>query len=85
MRRIMRGEKLSKRIIVRHLLMPGHLECCTIPILQWLAAYPQLTVSLLTQYIAPAHAKGELAATLLPAEIGRALQLAKALQLHLIT
>ncbi len=44
----------QKRIIVRHLLMPGHGVCCTAPVLRWLAAYPGLEISLPTQYVAPA-------------------------------
>lgn len=73
----------GKRVIVRHLLMPGHLDCCTKPVLQWLADY-DFEVSLLTQYVAPAHAKGELANPLHPSEIAQAVQLAQALQLNLI-
>ncbi len=73
----------NKRIIVRHLLMPGHFDCCTVPVLHWLADRP-FEVSLLTQYVAPAHAKGELANQLLSSDIRRATQLAQALKLPLI-
>ncbi|MEM7181702.1 MAG: hypothetical protein AAF518_12365 [Spirochaetota bacterium] len=62
---------------MRHLLMPGHFDCCTAPILSWLAQYPRIEVSLLTQYLAPAHAKGELAETLREDEIGQAKALAE--------
>jgi uncharacterized Fe-S radical SAM superfamily protein PflX len=51
-------------VIVRHLLMPGHFDCCTAPALSWLATQPTVQVSLLTQYLAPAHARGALAAPL---------------------
>jgi putative pyruvate formate lyase activating enzyme len=74
----------EKRVIVRHLLMPGHFECCTAPVLRWLAAHPGLEVSLLTQYLAPAHTRGELAASLTTADIQRAQQLAAELSLHLV-
>jgi putative pyruvate formate lyase activating enzyme len=74
----------GKRIVVRHLLMPGHLDCCTIPVLHWLAARPALQVSLLTQYLAPAHAKGELAAQLSATEIEQAQRLAHELKLALV-
>jgi putative pyruvate formate lyase activating enzyme len=57
----------GKRLLVRHLLMPGHLHCCTEPVLRFLATLPNVEVSLLTQYVAPAHARGALAAPL-PAE-----------------
>ncbi|HOK73198.1 MAG TPA: radical SAM protein [Methanothermobacter sp.] len=29
--------KKSANMIIRHLILPGHLECCTIPILSWIA------------------------------------------------
>jgi putative pyruvate formate lyase activating enzyme len=74
----------GKRIIVRHLLMPGHHACCTVPVLRWLADRPGLEVSLLTQYLAPAHARDELAATLAPADIAAAHTLAAGLKLNLI-
>ncbi|MCB0062423.1 MAG: radical SAM protein [Caldilineaceae bacterium] len=74
----------GKRLLVRHLLMPGHMECCTVPVLQWLAARPGVEVSLLTQYIAPAHAKGELAAPLEAADVVRAQRMAVELGLTLV-
>jgi putative pyruvate formate lyase activating enzyme len=44
--------------IVRHLLMPGHLECCTRPVLEWLARQlPDATVNLMTAYH-PFHLAG---------------------------
>jgi putative pyruvate formate lyase activating enzyme len=72
------------RVIVRHLLMPGHLECCTRPALAWLAARPGLRVSLLTQYLAPAHARGELAASLSQKELEAAEHMARDLKLGLV-
>ena len=74
----------GKRLLVRHLLMPGHFDCCTLPVLQWLAARPMIEVSLLTQYIAPAHAKGELAAILGEQDVLKAQGLAHALALNLV-
>lgn len=74
----------NKRLIVRHLLMPGHLACCTAPVLHWLADHPNLQVSLLTQYLAPAWAKGELAQELTPAEVAEAGRLAQQLGLALV-
>lgn len=73
-----------RRLVVRHLLMPGHLKCCTLPVLQWLAARPKIEVSLLTQYLAPAHAKAELAAPVRQHEIAQALAWAEQLKLKLI-
>lgn len=74
----------GKRLLVRHLLMPGHFTCCTVPVLQWLAQRPGIEVSLLTQYIAPAHAKGELAAGLDEQEVIAAQLLAHELGLELV-
>lgn len=72
------------RVMVRHLLMPGHFDCCTEPALRWLAdAVPQATVSLLTQYFPPAHVRGSLAAQLSNAEIKQARDLAQRLNLTL--
>ena len=81
---IRRVRAAGRRVIVRHLLMPGHLECCTRPVLAWLARDPGIEVSLLTQYVAPAHARGELARNLHTAEIAAARALAHAYGLRLI-
>src|SRR5690606_16018985 len=35
-----RVDRAGARVIVRHLLMPGHLDCCTRPVLHWLAERP---------------------------------------------
>jgi putative pyruvate formate lyase activating enzyme len=41
-------------LIVRHLIVPGHMECCTKPTLNWLAAeLPGVKVSLRTNYVPP--------------------------------
>ncbi|KQM10859.1 hypothetical protein AOA80_11050 [Methanomassiliicoccales archaeon RumEn M1] len=38
-------------LLVRHLQLPGHLECCTLPIIDWLADnLPQAAVNLMDQY-----------------------------------
>jgi putative pyruvate formate lyase activating enzyme len=76
--------RAGKRIIVRHLLMPGHLACCTEPALRWLADRPGVEVSLLTQYLAPAHARGQLAEELAREEVEQALSLAHSLRLRLV-
>lgn len=74
----------GKRVVVRHLLMPGHYACCTQPVLRWLATLPAVEVSLLDQYLAPAHAKEELAAPLAPLEVAAAQTLASELGLRLV-
>ena len=74
----------GKQMIVRHLLMPGHYDCCTVPVLQWLGQRPGLPVSLLTQYVAPAHARGELASPLADEDVTRAQALAREIGLTLV-
>ncbi|PKN57340.1 MAG: radical SAM protein [Deltaproteobacteria bacterium HGW-Deltaproteobacteria-14] len=38
-------------VLIRHLLMPGHLDCCTRPVLDWLAAnLPEIPVNVMTGY-----------------------------------
>ena len=73
----------GKRLLVRHLLMPGHFDCCTRPALEWLATLPGVEVSLLTQYVAPPQARGELADELTADEVVRARELAEALGLQI--
>lgn len=73
------------QVIVRHLLMPGHFDCCTRPVLHWLAQVDaDIRVSLLTQYIAPPHLRGDLARPLAPAEVSAAAALARQLGLQLV-
>ncbi len=41
----------SRDIIIRHLVMPGHLDCCTKPILKWVAKeIPGTVVNIMQQY-----------------------------------
>ncbi|HAJ36270.1 MAG TPA: radical SAM protein [Chloroflexi bacterium] len=81
---IARVARLGRRVIVRHLLMPGHFACCTAPALTWLATQPTVQVSLLTQYLAPAHMHGALAKGLTTEEVAEARRLATRLGLHLV-
>jgi putative pyruvate formate lyase activating enzyme len=38
-------------VIVRHLMLPGHLDCCTLPALDWLAEHmPKALVNIMAQY-----------------------------------
>lgn len=38
-------------MILRHLVLPGHVECCTKPALRWLAEHtPRCTVNIMDQY-----------------------------------
>jgi len=41
------GEDFS----IRHLVMPNHVECCTYPVLEWIAEHvPQVPVNVMAQY-----------------------------------
>jgi len=43
-------------VIIRHLLMPGHWDCCFVPTLAWIAdQVPDIPVSLRLDYIPPAQ------------------------------
>jgi putative pyruvate formate lyase activating enzyme len=38
-------------VIIRHLVMPNHLECCTLPILEWISEHmPECIVNIMGQY-----------------------------------
>jgi putative pyruvate formate lyase activating enzyme len=77
----------SSELIVRHLLMPGHLDCCWVPVADWLADnLPGVKVNLRSGFW-PAwksarHA--ELRGTVSDGETQRALQIAKHHGLNLI-
>lgn len=45
-------------IIIRHLVMPNHVDCCTLPILEWVAENcPKVLVNIMAQY-RPTHLVG---------------------------
>jgi len=77
----------QSELIVRHLLMPGHLDCCWKPVAEWLAEnLPRVKVNLRSGFW-PAwkssrHA--ELRSTVSDDEARRAWQIAKDLELNLI-
>ncbi len=55
-------------LIVRHLLMPGHVACCFEPVARWIAAeLPTAKFSLMTGYVPAWRAEGD-------AELGRMLR-----------
>jgi len=74
------------RLIVRHLIMPGHLECCWKPVAAWLAGeLPQIPVSLRGGFWPGWHSKRhpELGRTTTFPELNRARDIARQLGLHL--
>ncbi len=50
-----RGEQQEfPQLLARHLIMPGHWQCCTLPILTWVKEnYPTLQVNWLSMYLPP--------------------------------
>lgn len=73
-------------LIVRHLLMPGHVECCWAPIAKWLSEnLPGVKVSLGLGYWPAWKAPAELLRTVSSGETGRAKEIASHHGLNLIS
>jgi putative pyruvate formate lyase activating enzyme len=73
------------RVIVRHVILPGHAECCLKPILYWLAKeLPAVEVSLRGDYFPPADAKASPDGYLGRDEFQNAVQFATQLRLNLV-
>ena len=76
----------TSELIVRHLLMPGHIDCCWRPVAAWLASeLPRVKVNLRAGFWpgwqASQHA--ELRGLVSDAEIDRAWRIAREFELHL--
>ena len=89
MRIVERNHRLARvqaEMIVRHLVLPGHVECCSRPILNWIAKnLSHVKVNVMAQY-RPAHrAKGfkEIDRPLAMSEYSRAVEIANGLGLDL--
>jgi len=81
----LRRERRLGDLIVRHLVLPGHFECCTRPILEFLARdLPGVKVSLRGDYVPPARAKRAPAGYLTKREHDRALDAARSYGLNVI-
>lgn len=83
----MAGQAASSELIVRHLLMPGHIDCCWAPVARWLGRHlPEGKVSLRTGFWPGWHAARhpELRRPLARIELDRALALARECRLNLI-
>ena len=49
--RLSKLEEWGEDFSIRHLVMPGHVECCTAPVLDWIAArMPDAPVNIMDQY-----------------------------------
>lgn len=72
-------------LIVRHVILPGHRDCCLRPTLRWLAAeIPAVKLSLRTNYVPPAAAVAAPAGYPSGPEISAAIDEARDLGLRLI-
>lgn len=72
-------------LIVRHLVLPGHADCCLRPTLRWLAReIPHVKLSLRTNYVPPAGAGPAPGGYLLPEEAEAARNEAQDLGLRLM-
>lgn len=73
-------------VIIRHLILPGHAECCLRPTLQWIAAEaPDAKVSLRSNYVPPAEAASAPLGYVGRSEAQAAVDYAQELGLKLIT
>jgi len=73
-------------VIIRCLVLPGHLECCTRPTLEWVAAeVPQARVSLRGDYIPPREPRHAPAAYAAAAERDRVQAISERLGLQVVT
>jgi len=77
----------SNKLIVRHLVLPGHLDCCTRPALEWLAGeLGRVQVSLKTGYLVMPAARedAQLGRFLTDDEARKAEALARSLDIELV-
>ncbi|MFW6305728.1 MAG: radical SAM protein, partial [Candidatus Saliniplasma sp.] len=51
---VKRNHKIAEKtgdLIIRHLVLPNHIECCTIPLMEWIdEELSSRTVNIMTQY-----------------------------------
>ena len=72
-------------MIVRHLVMPGHRECCLEPTLKWLAEeLPGIKVSLRVDYAPPAQVTSAPKKYLEQADMRDALDMARQMNLNVV-
>jgi len=77
--------KIGYKLILRHLLLPGHLECCFKPLANWLNInQPDMTLHLLTSYVPYTDQHG-LGRRLSPQEIMQAIEFAQSVGLKIET
>jgi len=77
----------QSHLIVRHLLMPGHVECCWLPVAEWLGKHlPGVKVNLRSGFWPgwQSHRHPELRRTISASELGRAKEIAADWGLNLV-
>ena len=81
-------EEKKDNLMVRHLVLPGHLDCCTHPILEWMSKHcPGIRLSLRTDYLVMPSARKDprLNRFLTEDEINRAKDMAGEMGLRLVS
>ncbi len=72
------------KLIIRHLLLPGHVDCCFIPVARWVAdCLPEARFHLMTTYVPTETPRREMRRLLRPKESARARYLATEMGLRL--
>ena len=72
-------------VIIRHIVMPGHSQCCLKPIFEWLAAeIPQVKLSLRDNYVPPVQVSSAPTEYLTQEDMQSAVDLAESMGLNLI-
>ena len=81
----LRFARATADLIVRHLVLPGHRECCLMPTLGWIKKnMPEVKLSLRRDYLPPAQADHAPLGLLCEQEYAQALETAEALGLNVI-
>jgi putative pyruvate formate lyase activating enzyme len=74
-------------ILIRHLVLPGHTDCCSLPILHWLHDHlPDASINIMAQYRPAYHADDypELRSFVTNQEYTEVINTAKELKLNII-
>jgi len=75
-------------LLIRHLVMPNHIECCTRPILEWISTHlPHAVINVMSQYRPEhrAHQFEDISMPISSREYSRAIKIAEDLGLNLTT
>ena len=78
---------MQGEMIIRHLVLPNHVECCTKPVLEWIKENtPYAIVNIMPQYRPEfrAHKYDDISTTLAPEEFNEAVEYARKLGLNLV-